>query len=127
MCTKAKYKPKLMVAKKDIVTFKMVRPFYKTVLFFFKKIDYITAYYIRNFYYKLGTTYISELDPFVPVGDYFESGKGFYSYPYKTILCNAKCIIPKGSKYYLCTDVWTGDVVYHSDQIKIVKIVDFDN
>ena len=57
----------------------------------------------------------------------FISGRGFYSWKnvkngIKGVATpNAKCIIPKGTKYYEAVIINTNITVYHSDKIKIVS------
>lgn len=124
MCTITDKKPKLRIAEEDIITYKHVilnDCFLKRN--YSIKIEKIMSS-VRSFEYELNRTYESILDPFISCvfSQGYISKRGFYSYK-SAWICNAKCIIPKGSKYYLCLDKDSGEMIYHSDKIKIVEII----
>ena len=77
-----------------------------------------------SFKYKLGRIYNTQLDSFHKdrFGDYC-SGRGFYAYA-DDLTANAICIIPKGAKYYKARDLVQGRIIYHSNQIKIISVLD---
>lgn len=123
MCTYSRTKPELQTATEDIVVYKIVINFeYKKFLFFdiLKSCESL----IMDFTYKKNKVYKTELEEFF-INDYgyFVSRKGFYSYkerkPDIYTFTNAKFIIPKGSKYYLVTDL-NGISIYHSNKIKFI-------
>lgn len=123
MCTYTKRKPKLMVADKDIVTYKYVSIRRKSYLFGLIKVIKKYTGIFSHFEYEPNKTYTTTLDPFREGIDEEEwkSGSGFYSYASKNTCRNVKCIIPKGSHYYKCKDTYDHLMIYHSDKIKLVS------
>lgn len=114
-------KPKLQIADEDIVVYKCVEIRYKRILFgLVRKVNYYSSLF-QLFKYLPNKIYNTELDEFSSnsLKRYF-SRRGFYSYENREH-GNVKCIIPKGAKYYRCVEVFTNEVIYHSDKIKIVK------
>lgn len=126
MCTYTTEKPKLQIADKDIVVYKLVNIEYESIPFLHFFTRNVISLYISLYHrkiYKPNTTYRTYLNDFVYSYNHgkYSSSCGFYSFKDKK-LANVKCIIPKGSMYYLCFDEdnerrW----VYCSDQIKIVS------
>lgn len=127
MCTVTYDNPVLQIAKKDILVYKQVFIIYKPktwvdkILFRKKKVDHYKSS-VEGFEYLPNKVYKTKLDPFKEEEDnLYYSGRGFYSYASRSRLYvnnNVKCIIPKGSKYYIALDGL--DYIYHSDQIKII-------
>lgn len=120
MCSVINYRPKLHIAEKDIICYKYVN--YKNFLFWHR----ITSK-VYKFRYKLNKIYKTKLDPFIRMKDNYYSNAGFYSYKDQYSFCNAICIIPKGSHYYLTESEPISlrglNLIYISDQIKIIKIL----
>lgn len=134
MCTTVSNYPILFTAEENITTYKVVKNI-KVLKFLWFKIAISAEALYNPFTYKFNRTYTTKLKGFRKDYINYQSRDGFYSYKYfedaqkkyKDILCWSKfivsCIIPKGSKYFLCKDIKTGETVYHSDKIKIVKIL----
>lgn len=122
MCVTVLYEPELQVAEEDIVVYKTVR--------LYNQDENLVLSYVKLYEYILGKVYTTDLVPFREYCYYsyytFYSGRGFYSWkdPYG-YNCGTlvKCIIPKGSKYYLVTDITTRKDIYVSNKIKIVSLV----
>ena len=82
-------------------------------------IGYQTIY--QGFKVKMGETYTSDLEK---ISDYIEKGlHSFETMEDAKYLSHvvAKCIIPKGSKYYKGT--FLGDISYASDRLTYLKII----
>lgn len=98
------------IAKKDIVCYKKIN------LNFDGRNSIIISSYHKGFKYKLGKVYNAS---FTKSKRTYDAGidifRGFHSYRNKD-MGNVKCIIPKGSKYYI------NDSERVSDSIKIVSI-----
>lgn len=110
MCTTTLDEPKLQIAKKNIVVYKKVDiSKYKKSIFPWK--NYVFSD-IKEFKYILRKTYKTKLEPFF-CAPYFNwycwcSGSGFYSFKDRMSYVNVKCIIPKGSRFYLTYDTGLG-------------------
>lgn len=125
MCTISLKNPELQIAEEDIVVYKYIHPVWNKV-----KDEYVYMSDIKSFVYEIGKVYETELEPFKRIlncamcGDLYKSGKGFYSYKeFISERCNAKFIIPKGAKYYLCENEIYNIFIYHSDKIKLVELI----
>ena len=130
MCTYTDRLPELQIAKEDIIVYKYVNIIYKPksifdFLFKRKRIKYFESKY-TSFKYKPHVEYKTILDPFIRSfkdPTVFESGSGFYSFKDVNDCCNVKCIIPKGSEYFLVRNMIYGyydQWIYHSDRIIIL-------
>lgn len=122
MCTITKECPVLQTAEQDIFVYKTVFPIQNV----FGNILCITSLHF-DFEYPINEIVHSELDEFYFANCGYVSGRAFYSYKYKgakdVFRANALFIIPKGAKYYLCKDIDSGDYIYHSNQIKLIKLL----
>ena len=124
MCTITYNEPKLKIAKEDITVYKRIR--IKRKFLFFKSYESE----ITRFKYKKDKVYETDLGSFLRDSYrmldgkcYYESTTGFYSYKDPNWFVNAVFRIPKGSQYYLCKDSKSGYYIYHSDKIKLIKIL----
>lgn len=124
MCSVVDYKPELKIATEDIVCYKSVYVKKKSYLFGLIK-RYKIKSTIKGFKYKLNKLYKTKLCPFRRIVGLYYSDSGFYSYKNNNN-CEVKCVIPKGSKYYLTpgnTKIGFYEEIYISDKIKIVEIL----
>ena len=112
LCIKEGDIPK--IAKKDIICYKHIMKNWG---------EYFTSYQKKSV--KIGNTYHSGLERFNN-----EIHKGLHSYKYKEdaikesekwVEILAKCIIPKGSKYY--EGIFDRSVALASDCLKYVEII----
>lgn len=128
MCTITYNKPEIKIAEEDITVYKKIK--IKRKFLFFKSYESE----VTCFKYKKGKVYETDLGPFFECcGIYtgfmeklecvYESTTGFYSYKDPNWFVNAVFRIPKGAKYYLCMDSKSGCYIYHSDKIKLIKIL----
>lgn len=87
-----------------------------------KGVEYVTAKlvtYYREADVEVGKTYTSEL---VQVKNTIETGLHSYEkIPFAIYSIVVKCIIPKGSKYYV--GIFGNNVSYASDTLKYVEII----
>lgn len=136
MCTIMREKPEIQTATEDIEVYKYVKVVFKpnwiTKLFFKKEAIVRSLQSDTPITYHLGRIYETKLD--VPFKNYdrwmwkkenssrYISGSAFYSYKCRG-KANAMFIIPKGAKYYIGRDIYHHAVVYHSNQIKFVKLL----
>lgn len=115
--------PKRMTAKRDITVFKTVEEIEGL-----SEVRFWSPY--RDYEYRIGDTYYGRLK----LGEYEFNLPvvhiGFHSYKYKSEACDdvmggkeviLKCIIPKGSEYYIGT--FAGVQCYASNSIKIIKAI----
>lgn len=81
---------------------------------------------IRHFYYKPNKVYTTQLGEFIPnkIVKIYTSWRGFYSYEKRTFYSNVKCIIPKGANYYRAFDLHENCIIYTSNKIKIVGLIE---
>lgn len=132
MCTFTYKNPELQIADRDIIVYKNVIDLYPRNI-----LDYIRngfswikpiafESFTKHFHYKPNKVYTTQLDNFILDGitGKYHSREGFYSYERKTYDSNVKCIIPKGAYYYRAIDNSTALIIYHSNKIKIVGLID---
>lgn len=122
MCVRTTIMPILNIAKEDIVVYKKVHIQHKTFLGIRTKMQKFISDQ-EGFVYKPNKVYKTTLDYFTKSNifpQHYVSKRGFYSWSNR-YGANVKCIIPKGSKYYLELDRNTHRPVYISDKIKIVS------
>lgn len=131
MCIYNRNKPTLKIAEEDIICYKLVNIYYKPISWFTRifrkkpKLAYFSSF-ARGYKYKLGKLEVTNLEEFHTVFKCcFASGGGFYSYD-MAIFGNVKCIIPKGAKYYAVIDDDSNRLIYISEAIKIIGILDND-
>ena len=112
MCFRLTKKQRIKIAKEDIICYKIVDKYLKSIF--------------QGFQYKLGETYsISEFPAYTQlnVRDVLLIYEGFHSYindPCALIgTLRIKCVIPKGSKYHVNKE----EDVYVSNSIKIVEVI----
>lgn len=120
MCVIVDECPELKTAEEDIVVYKYVIVSYKR-----NKKPSIQSL-IRHFPYELNKEYQTTLDHFERTYSRYYSKRGFYSWKdrdAKQIIINVKCIIPKGSKYYLIHDIADDTDTYISDRIKLIELI----
>lgn len=121
MCTVTSVKPIKHIAEEDIITYKGVNIEHFRLLGINLWIKGFSSE-IRTHYYKKNVVYTTRLDPFKVEHIRYFSGSGFYSWESPSY-ANVKCIIPKGSEYYLVCDETSFEWIYTSNQIKIVSVL----
>lgn len=119
MCNYSNTKPKLHIAKKDIVVYKYVRfSYWKWCNKIACKSLIYPSLYIKNLVKK------SALDKPLYIGNLciyntykYCSGRGLYSYVYKNPDVNAEFVIPKGANYYKYDGVYVSDKIIYKGRL----------